>query len=387
MFIDEKVEKILDISLSAAQFSSIFDFIDALSPYLEDLGSFPNANEAKTAFVEFLNVKLIKAKALSASPGSIPIGWEIAKKDPFKEKKTFDRLFIHTYLISNPIPFDFDLKETLTGTSLFRKLDLHQSESISIAGLAACKIENKQTLLLAETLAPGLDLHQFIRKEEDFNMMKKAVEKTALALAELHSIKKGSNELWSETKRKYEENDIIELLQFCADKNFSFDKVEEKMWQLYEKACNCPTLRGYCHGDLSLHNVNYSKSQELVTFIDLATAYKSFDRNLKPMGYIPYDYSMFVFGLEKALYKTLHEHRFDELLACFEENYKKQSGSLPEEEHLNYNYLNHALSKLKQSTYLQENSTKPLDGKQSIPFLESYIQRFLQKASEVKKSI
>lgn len=379
MFIDENVEKILDISLQANRYRTTFDFIEAISLHLEDLGSFDTLVEATAVFHDYLNAKVMKAKAFSASPGAIPLGWEIAKKNPFLEKNPFEGFFFHEYLITNPLPFDFDLLETLSGTALFNKLDLKMSESVSIASLVRCKIAEKEHLLLAETVGRGRELNSFIKREQDFLQIKTAVEKTALAIGELHSIKKGSVDLWSKRKETYEKEDLEEQLRFCKDKHFAFEKLEETAWKLYEKALKCPFQSGYCHGDFSLHNVTYSRSRELVTFIDLATAHKSFDKDLNPIGYIPNDYAMFVFGLERVLYKSSHEHRFEELLQYFEENYQKQAGCLPEKEHLDYNFLTHALSKLKQSVYLHENTNEPIDGTHSTPFLENYIQRQLAK--------
>jgi len=168
---------------------------------------------------------------------------------------------------------------------------------------------------IVESVAKGKSLNGFVKevgkekdllkREEQFYVLKRGVEKTALGLGELHS------------KKHYSHASSYFIEQFHDTEETSKTKI----------ASDLPGPFGIIHGDLHLGNVFYDEDEDIATFIDFSSSYHS--RNGGP---IAQDLANFIITMEMlGSYHGLTQSEIKELNDVFLTAYTKTGPQVTDE--------------------------------------------------------
>lgn len=343
-----------------------------------DYGFEEKLDDAVLHLVREVDGKLRLIKSMQSNPLDLPPGWTPIKNKDYDER-FIDTIFVHPYLCINPLPNDFTLLETLSGIELFSHLELNHSRTITLAGLGKCETNEGNFLLLAETHAPGKRFDRFLDENiENKQKINSAIEKVAVALAELHTKRVGKLKDWS-NKEKIKKH-IGEKYKYLSRKipNISNTLKLDDLYRCLEEASKYPYLTGYTHGDLSLINFLYDEKTDLPIFIDLETSSQSINRLGDPIGFPAEDFCYLSFHLEKKL----HQYPIDEeskrsFLDQFENVYLSKTQQDIHPMHHKWNTLSFSHSRLYQIIHLNGGS---LPKEENIHFSSfSFLLRMIEK--------
>lgn len=355
----------------------------------DDYRSHENLENAVEAFNRDTSFKINSLKAHYTTAQDLPKGWSSLEKKP--DEISISKIFIHTYLCPNPLPWSFDLLTSLSGTHLFHSLQLKHSQTIQVLGLG--KYENQQNpyILVAESHSRGERLSSYYTKalkgenspiSEGKEKAIHLTKKVSLALVELHKKKTGETRVWPNIKTSKLKNFVEQLLSYIRHKatDIHIQKIEDYASSCINDASTEPYQMSYTHGDISFTNLLYNEQKDSLCFIDLSTASNSIDREGNPIGYPPYDYCSFEF----ELLLRLSSHGIDpniisELVSTFENSYSSLGGTLPNPKHHRWNMFYISCSRLRQVMRFC-NDKPPEKGRgyyKAYSFLIEYLQKTL----------
>ena len=380
MYLNARNKEILEEALHHYTHGTTYlETLQKLIDLSENIGAYATEEEACIAFQKLANEKIQQAKNLCSRPFVTQTGWKNPEEEEFKDLSNFKEIFIRPYLLTNPLPFDFDFVKRLTAIAFLKKAGLKKSVNCFFVCTATCLIDEKPYVFLAETLLKGFEFSDYLKQDLPLEKIKMAIEKLALSLAELHSLREGTNCTWNEKMQAFEKEEIDSIVHYCREKipQLENERIEKKLLNLLERAKKTSYQMGFCHGDLTMHNIIYNDKAKKIGLIDTSTLMNSVSTEFNPIGYPLHDYFMSIYGIKSCLYKYPHHQNTDELVQHFERTYKNACGIHHPKEHLEYNYLIHNLFKLRQHIFTEQSLERKSENLRISEFMIQFAHAFL----------
>jgi|GEM_PF-2392738 hypothetical protein len=213
---------------------------------------------------------------------------------------------------------------------------------ISIKSVGKCTIDTKDFAIMALSLAPGINLHDYIiqiipcpqesaLRIETFNKVQKSMYKFGKALAELHTTHIGSKNTLHPAFKKYILKSYRKMLKRLQKDNpgINISRFKTCFNSLLDKVENQKVVRSFAYGDAHLGNFLYEPQTGTMTIIDLASLHLSADRNGNPISTAALDYSRIPDTFSIYTRFGLTQNESDTLMKAFRKGYQDNNGTVP----------------------------------------------------------
>lgn len=355
----EHVNAVLDLTRCVRPISTenkqIFckDFIKKIEELLID---YTTDNDIKKTIIKFLqktigqkfddfNIKQIDSSPQKGLSGNKLFLIRDAKNDLKFVVKIFEKPFE---------PNETGFLSELSGFQLASTIHGKNFNLISALAIGKCVINKNQYGLLVMSAANGISIADLMLKlmlylevrnhfefgsvfnteiKETFCLLKRAIEKLGIALAELHQIRKIDTKKSHPEAISKEEKFIKNAIEMLNKGNYGIDlNILKKYFEsLLNRLKNIETTYSIIHGDTNFGNFIYDKKTDSLSLVDLASIGLSVDQNGNPIQNAASDSVGIVNEIETCLKTGMPKEEFTEIRKTFIDAYGKVPTQLEQE--------------------------------------------------------